>query len=69
MQAGGPDDSDPPRDPRPALAAPRAFLLIGGDSADGDASWPSIEAVRPVWSLLGAADAVVAGGYEGFTIS
>ena len=23
-----------------ALAAPRAFLLIGGDSADGDASWP-----------------------------
>ena len=41
-----------------ALAAPRAFLLIGGDSADGDASWPSIDAVRPVWSLLGAADAV-----------
>ncbi len=37
---------------------PRAFLLIGGDSADGDASWPSIDAVRPVWSLLGAADAV-----------
>ena len=41
-----------------ALAAPCAFLLIGGDSADGDASWPSIDAVRPVWSLLGAADAV-----------
>jgi dienelactone hydrolase len=41
-----------------ALAAPRAFLLIGGESADGDASWPSIDAVRPVWSLLGAADAV-----------
>ena len=30
-----------------ALAAPRAFLLIGGDSADGDASWPSIDAVLP----------------------
>jgi hypothetical protein len=41
-----------------ALAAPRAFLLIGGDSADGDASWPYIAAVRPVWSLTGAPDAV-----------
>jgi dienelactone hydrolase len=41
-----------------ALAAPRAFLLIGGESADGDASWPYIEAVQPVWSLLGAPDAV-----------
>jgi dienelactone hydrolase len=41
-----------------ALAAPRAFLLIGGDSADGDASWPTIEAGLPVWSLLGAPDAL-----------
>lgn len=41
-----------------ALIAPRAFLLIGGNSADGDASWPSIEAAIPVWSLTGAADAV-----------
>jgi dienelactone hydrolase len=41
-----------------ALAAPRAFLLIGGESADGDASWPYIEAVRPVWSLTGAPDAI-----------
>jgi dienelactone hydrolase len=41
-----------------ALAAPRAFLLIGGDSADGARSWPYIEAVRPVWSLTGAPDAV-----------
>jgi dienelactone hydrolase len=41
-----------------ALIAPRAFLLIGGNSADGDASWPYIEAVKPVWALTGAAEAV-----------
>jgi hypothetical protein len=41
-----------------ALAAPRAFLVVGGESADGDASWPYVEAVLPVWSVLGAADAV-----------
>ena len=34
-----------------ALAAPRPFLLIGGDSADGDRSWPYIEAVLPVYRL------------------
>lgn len=36
-----------------ALIAPRAFLLIGGDSADGDRSWPFVEAVAPVYHLLG----------------
>jgi dienelactone hydrolase len=41
-----------------ALVAPRAFLLIGGDSADGAASWPYIEAVKPVWALTGAPEAV-----------
>jgi dienelactone hydrolase len=41
-----------------ALVAPRAFLLIGGDSADGAASWPYIEAALPLWSLLGAPDAI-----------
>jgi dienelactone hydrolase len=41
-----------------ALSAPRAFLLIGGDSADGDQSWPYVEAALPVWSLLQAPDAV-----------
>lgn len=41
-----------------ALAAPRAFLLIGGDSADGARSWPYIEASLPVWSLTGAPSAV-----------
>jgi hypothetical protein len=34
-----------------AMIAPRAFLLIGGDSADGDQSWPFIEASLPVWKL------------------
>lgn len=37
-----------------ALTAPRAFLLIGGNSADGDQSWPFIEAALPVWRLLGS---------------
>jgi hypothetical protein len=37
-----------------ALIAPRAFLLLGGDSADGDKSWPFIEATLPVYKLLGA---------------
>lgn len=41
-----------------ALAAPRAFLLIGGDSADGDRSWPYIEATLPVWALTGVPEAV-----------
>ncbi len=36
-----------------ALIAPRAFLLIGGNSADGDRSWPFIEAVLPVYRLYG----------------
>jgi len=37
-----------------ALVAPRAFLLLAGDSADGDRSWPFIQAVRPIYELLGA---------------
>jgi dienelactone hydrolase len=37
-----------------ALVAPRAFLLLVGDSADGDRSWNFIEAVRPVYKLFGA---------------
>jgi len=36
-----------------ALAAPRAFLLLGGDSADGDHSWPYIAAALPVYRLVG----------------
>jgi dienelactone hydrolase len=34
------------------LVAPRAFLLIGGDSADGNRSWPFIEAALPVYRLF-----------------
>jgi dienelactone hydrolase len=34
-----------------SLAAPKPFLLIGGDSADGEQSLPYIEAVKPVYGL------------------
>lgn len=37
-----------------ALVAPRAFLLLGGDStngADGDRSWPFLDAVQPIYRL------------------
>jgi hypothetical protein len=37
-----------------ALAAPRPFLLVGGDSADGAASWPWVAAAMPVYRLYGA---------------
>jgi fermentation-respiration switch protein FrsA (DUF1100 family) len=37
-----------------ALCAPRPLLVLGGDSADGDASWTFIKAVLPVYELLGA---------------
>jgi dienelactone hydrolase len=36
-----------------ALVAPRAFLLIGGNSADGDRSWPFIEAALSVYRFYG----------------
>ncbi len=36
-----------------ALIAPRPFLLLGGDSADGVRSWPFIEAALPVYELYG----------------
>ena len=41
-----------------ALAAPRPLLVLGGDSADGDASWAFVKAVLPVYELLGAGDRV-----------
>lgn len=36
-----------------ALAAPKPFLLIGGESADGEKSRPYIESVKPVYALYG----------------
>jgi hypothetical protein len=36
-----------------ALAAPRPFLLVGGDSADGTASWPWVAAALPAYRLYG----------------
>lgn len=36
-----------------ALAAPRPFLIVGGDSADGVASWPYVAAALPAWRLYG----------------
>ena len=36
-----------------SLVAPKSFLLIGGDSADGEKSRPYIEAVLPVYDLYG----------------
>ncbi len=35
-----------------ALIAPRPFLVLGGDSADGAASWPFVKVVREVYALL-----------------
>ncbi|MFV0445415.1 MAG: dienelactone hydrolase family protein [Planctomycetaceae bacterium] len=34
-----------------ALVAPRPFLLVGGDAADGRNSWPFIAAAMPVYQL------------------
>ncbi len=39
-----------------ALIAPRAFLLLVGDSVDGDKSWAFIEAAMPVYKLFSAAE-------------
>lgn len=39
-----------------ALVAPRPFLLLAGDSADGDQSWAFIEAAKPVYTLLGGSE-------------
>lgn len=36
-----------------SLVAPKSFLLIGGDSADGEKSRPYVEAVLPVYNLYG----------------
>jgi dienelactone hydrolase len=48
-----------------ALVAPRPFLVLGGDSADGDASWPFLKAVLSVYELLGAGDRVGLHNHKG----
>jgi len=49
------DDSTFSRDQHELLAciAPRPFLLVGGNSADGDKGWPYIAAALPVYELAG----------------
>lgn len=37
-----------------ALVAPRAFLFLAGEAEDGERSRPFIDAVQPVYDLLGA---------------
>jgi dienelactone hydrolase len=41
-----------------ALCAPRPMLILGGDSADGDASWPLVQAALDVYRLFGADDRI-----------
>jgi len=41
-----------------ALIAPRPFLVMGGDSADGNASWAFVKEARSVYALLGANDRI-----------
>jgi len=38
-----------------SLIAPRPFLLIAGESSDGDKSWPFLESAREVYALHHAA--------------
>ena len=41
-----------------ALMAPRAFLLIAGEDADGDRSWPYLNSAQEVYSFYGASDRI-----------
>jgi dienelactone hydrolase len=41
-----------------ALAAPRPLLVLGGNSADGDGSWPFVKEARTVYALLDARDRI-----------
>lgn len=51
-----------------ALIAPRPFLLVGGDSADGAASWPFIGAALPVYRLYNGARIGLFNHKKGHTI-
>jgi hypothetical protein len=48
-----------------ALIAPRPFLVMGGDSADGAASWAFVKAVLPVYDLFGAGDRIGLHNHKG----
>ena len=41
-----------------SLIAPRPILIMGGNSADGDSSWPFIQAALPVYRLFGAEEKI-----------
>lgn len=41
-----------------ALIAPRPILIMGGNSADGDSSWPFIKAVLPIYKLFDAEEKI-----------
>jgi dienelactone hydrolase len=41
-----------------ALIAPRPFLVLGGDDADGKASWAFVKEARSVYALLGGGDRI-----------
>lgn len=41
-----------------SLIAPRPFLILGGDSADGAASWPFVKEARGVYTLLEARERI-----------
>jgi pimeloyl-ACP methyl ester carboxylesterase len=41
-----------------ALVAPRALLIIGGESADGARSWPFVGCNLALWKLFGAEDRI-----------
>lgn len=56
-----------------ALIAPRPFLVLGGETngaADGDRTWPFIEAAMPIYKLYGGTPKVgLLNHHEGHTIS
>jgi hypothetical protein len=48
-----------------AQVAPRPFLILGGDSADGNDSWPFVHAALPVYKLLGAPERIGLHNHKG----
>jgi dienelactone hydrolase len=48
-----------------ALIAPRPFLVMGGESADGNASWAFIKEARSVYAFLGVGDRIGLHNHKG----